>query len=118
MSTTETITPDHDEEQHEQHGLSDWGYVKVALLLAVLTAAEVLTYFYDFGRIEVPLLLVLMVVKFEIVVAYFMHLRFDNKLFTYLFATGLVLTIGVYAAMATSFVFWGDPAGCDAGTFC
>ncbi len=122
---TDTAAPtaaDHDDhgehDEHVQHGLSDFGYVKVALLLAVLTGAEVLTYFYDFGGIEIPALLILMVVKFEIVVAYFMHLRFDSKLFTWFFALGLILAASVYAAMATTLVFWSDPAGCDAGTFC
>ncbi len=103
------------EEAHDDHdhGLSDFGYIKVALLLAVLTAAEVLIYFAPPGALEVPLLLILMVVKFEIVVAYFMHLRFDNKLFTWMFVGGLVLAIAVYAAMGTSMLFWTDPAGCD-----
>ena len=103
------------EEAHDDHdhGLSDFGYIKVALLLAVLTAAEVLIYFAPPGALEVPLLLILMVVKFEIVVAYFMHLRFDNKLFTWMFVGGLVLAIAVYAAMGTSMLFWTDPAGCE-----
>ena len=102
----------HDDEHHD-HGLSDVGYIKVAVLLAVLTAAEVMTYFFDFGPLEVPSLLILMVVKFWIVVAYFMHLRFDNKLFTWIFVGGLVLAVAVYAALGTSMVFWTDPVGCD-----
>ena len=118
MSTATEAAP---EEIHESevahddhdHGLSDFGYIKVALLLAVLTAAEVLIYFVETGPVEVPLLLILMVLKFEIVVAYFMHLRFDSKLFTWMFVGGLVLAIAVYAAMGTSMVFWTDPAGCD-----
>ncbi len=111
--------PDDDHDDHG-HGLSDFGYIKVALLLAVLTAAEVLIYFFDeqVGPLEVPLLLILMVVKFEIVVAYFMHLRFDNKLFTWLFAIGLLLAVGVYAAMGTSMLFWTDPAGCEVALRC
>ncbi len=118
MSTaTEAASEEiHDaDEAHDDHdhGLSDFGYIKVALLLAVLTAAEVLIYFAPPGALEVPLLLILMVVKFEIVVAYFMHLRFDNKLFTWMFVGGLVLAIAVYAAMGTSMLFWTDPAGCD-----
>ena len=91
--------------EHEDHGLSDLGYIKIALLLAVLTAIEVLTYFVDFGVLEVPSLLILMVVKFQIVISYFMHLKFDNKIFSYLFITGLVLAVVVFAAMATSLVF-------------
>ncbi|MDG1198762.1 MAG: cytochrome C oxidase subunit IV family protein [Actinomycetota bacterium] len=114
------ITDSHVEgtDEHEDHGLSDVGYIKIALLLAVLTAIEVLTYFVDFGVLEVPSLLILMVVKFQIVISYFMHLKFDNKIFSYLFITGLVLAMVVFAAMATSLVFWTDPAGCDAGQFC
>ncbi len=118
MSTATEAAPEEVHESDEahddhDHGLSDFGYIKVALLLAVLTAAEVLIYFAPPGPLEVPLLLILMVVKFEIVVAYFMHLRFDNKLFTWMFVGGLVLAIAVYAAMGTSMVFWTDPAGCD-----
>ena len=127
MSTATEAAPEeahdeHSDDDHDDHdhGLSDVGYIKVALLLAVLTAAEVLIYFFDdqVGPLEVPMLLILMVVKFEIVVAYFMHLRFDNKLFTWLFVGGLVLAIAVYAAFATSMVFWTDPAGCDLSRTC
>ena len=103
----------HDDHEAHDHGLSDFGYIKVAVLLAVLTAAEVLLYFVDTGPVEVPGLLILMVVKFWIVVAYFMHLRFDSKLFTWMFVGGMVLALAVYAAMGTSMVFWTDPAGCD-----
>ncbi|WP_423916100.1 cytochrome C oxidase subunit IV family protein [Candidatus Poriferisodalis sp.] len=115
MSTATETAPEevHDDHGDHEHGLSDFGYIKVALLLGALTAAEVMTYFVDFGPVEVPALLILMVVKFLIVVAYFMHLRFDNKLFTWLFVGGLVLAVAVYAALGTSMVFWTDPAGCD-----
>ena len=112
-AASEEIHPSDEAHDDHDHGLSDFGYIKVALLLAVLTAAEVLIYFAPPGALEVPLLLILMVVKFEIVVAYFMHLRFDNKLFTWMFVGGLVLAIAVYAAMGTSMLFWTDPAGCD-----
>jgi hypothetical protein len=41
----DVITDSHVEGnvEHEDHGLSDLGYIKIALLLAVLTAIEVLT---------------------------------------------------------------------------
>ena len=119
MSTATDAHAAHAEhDDHADHGLSDWGYIKIAIILAILTAIEVLTYFVDFGALEVPSLLILMVVKFEIVVAYFMHLKFDSKIFTWLFVTGLVLAMAVFAAMGTSMVFWQDPGGCDVGTFC
>ncbi|MDG2261932.1 MAG: cytochrome C oxidase subunit IV family protein [Actinomycetota bacterium] len=115
-TATEAHDAEHDD--HESHGLSDMGYIKIALILAALTALEVATYFWDFGALEVPSLLILMVVKFEIVVAYFMHLKFDSKIYTILFVGGLILALGVFAAMGTSMVFWQDPSGCDVSTFC
>ena len=99
-------------EEHHDHGLSDVGYIKIALILGVLTAVEVATYFWDFGILEVPSLLILMVVKFQIVCSYFMHLKFDSKVFSYLFVTGLILAMAVFAAMGTSMVFWQTPSGC------
>ena len=117
-TAVEETHEEHDDHEAHEHGLTDWGYIKVALLLAVLTAAEVLIYFAPPCALEVPLLLILMVVKFEIVVAYFMHLRFDNKIFTWLFVVGLVLAVAVYAAMGTSMVFWTDPSGCEIAPHC
>jgi cytochrome c oxidase subunit 4 len=47
-----------------------------------------------------------MIVKFVIVVSYFMHLKFDNKLFSYLFYSGLILAIAVYAGALATFKFF------------
>lgn len=117
-TAVEETHDDHDDHDEHEHGLSDFGYIKVAILLAVLTAAEVLIYFAPPGPLEVPLLLILMVLKFWIVVAYFMHLRFDSKIFTWLFVGGLVLAAAVYAAMGTSMIFWTDPSGCELAPHC
>jgi cytochrome c oxidase subunit 4 len=48
----------------------------------------------------------MMVAKFVIVVSYFMHLKFDNKIFSFLFYSGLVLAIGVYVAFLATFHFF------------
>ena len=55
-AASEEIHPSDEAHDDHDHGLSDWGYIKVALLLAVLTAAEVLIYFFDdrVGPLEVP----------------------------------------------------------------
>jgi hypothetical protein len=45
-------------------------------------------------------------VKFVTVVSYFMHLKFDNKLFTYLFYSGLILAICVYCGFLATFKFF------------
>jgi cytochrome c oxidase subunit 4 len=81
-------------------------YVKVALILAALTALEVSTYYVDFGPLFLPVLLILMAVKFVVVVLFFMHLRFDSKLFGRVFWSGLILAVAVYVGALTSFEFW------------
>jgi len=107
MSTTTSETHvEHEGHEGHDHGLSDVGYIKVALLLAVLTAVEVSTYYVDFGPFFIPVLLILMVVKFFIVASYFMHLKFDSKIFTWMFYTGLFLAVGVYAAFLATFKFF------------
>jgi cytochrome c oxidase subunit 4 len=92
-------------EEHE-HGMSDAGYVRIAIILAVITALEVSTYYVDFGPFFMPALLTMMVVKFVMVVSYFMHLKFDNKIFGFLFYTGLGLALFVYFAALATFKFF------------
>ena len=79
--------------EHQEHGMSDAGYIKIALILAAITALEVSTYYVDFGPLFIPSLMIMMVVKFVMVVSYFMHLKFDSKLFSFLFYTGLGLSL-------------------------
>jgi len=106
MTTTAEHTEHGTHDDHPEHGMSIAGYVKVALILAALTALEVATYFVDFGPFFMPVLLVLMCVKFFIVVSYFMHLKFDNKIFSFMFYSGLFLAVGVYAAFLATFKFF------------
>ena len=107
MTTTTAEHAEHgSHDGHAEHGLSISGYVKVAAILAALTGLEVATYFVDFGPFFMPVLLVLMCVKFFIVVSYFMHLKFDNKIFSFMFYAGLFLAVGVYAAALATFKFF------------
>jgi cytochrome c oxidase subunit 4 len=99
-----TATESH-EETHE-HGMSDAGYIKIALILAAITAVEVSTYYVDFGPLFLPSLIIMMVVKFFMVVSYFMHLKFDNKLFGLMFYIGLGLAIFVYFVALATFKFF------------
>jgi cytochrome c oxidase subunit 4 len=99
-----TATETH-EEAHE-HGMSDAGYIKIAVILALITALEVSTYYVDFGPLFMPSLIIMMVVKFVMVVSYFMHLKFDSKIFSFLFYTGLGLALFVYITALATFKFF------------
>jgi cytochrome c oxidase subunit 4 len=86
--------------------MSDAGYIKIAIILAAITALEVSTYYVDFGPLFLPSLIIMMVVKFFMVVSYFMHLKFDNKLFSLMFYIGLGLAIFVYFTALATFKFF------------
>ena len=90
---------------------SDRQYVKIALILGALTALEVATYFesvHNLGDAALyVILIVLMVLKFIYVVAWFMHLKFDSPLFKQIFTAGVLLALGVYLVMLTAFRIWG-----------
>ncbi|HEX4902403.1 MAG TPA: cytochrome C oxidase subunit IV family protein [Acidimicrobiales bacterium] len=103
------------DDAHHQHHPSDGTYWKVGLALGIVTALEVATYFitddpysHDLKWLLIGGLLVLMVLKFVTIVSYFMHVRFDSKLFRNVFVGGLLLAVGVYLAVLTSFEFWSD----------
>ena len=97
---------DHSHDDHAQHGMSNAGYIRIAIILAAMTGLEVSTYYVDFGSLFLPVLLILMVVKFFVVVSYFMHLKFDNKLFSFCFYAGLFLAVMVYVIALATFKFF------------
>ena len=87
----------------EEHYPDEGQYIKVALILFVITMGEVGIYYVTGARQAVTtLMLVMMAVKFALVALYFMHLRFDSKLFRRLFVTGIILAIAVYIIALTS----------------
>jgi cytochrome c oxidase subunit 4 len=92
---------------HDDHW-TDFKYVQLAIALAIVTAIEVaLSYMVDdIGKAFLPLLLILMLVKFFSVVMFFMHLKFDNKLFSLLFYMGLGLAVSVYIVTLFTFKFF------------
>lgn len=65
-------------------------YVQIAGALFVLTAMEFSTYFIDFGAATTPLLIILMAIKFVMVAGWFMHLKYDTRLFSRIMTVGLI----------------------------
>ncbi len=109
---TDTTLDHHDEDAHDHP--SDGTYVKIALILSVLTAIEVASYFLEDGAIRVnrnllvTVILVLMVVKFAIVALYFMHLKFDDPLLSRVFLAGIVIALAVFIVTLSTMQFWVD----------
>jgi len=95
--------PGHDAAGHAAHP-SPRQYVRIGVVLAVLTALEVATYYVDISHaILIPSLYVLAVVKFVLVVLWFMHLRFDDRRFARFFVMGLAGASTLYLVVLLLF---------------
>ncbi len=93
-------------EAHGTLGVAHVGameYVRVGLLLAVVTAVEVAVFYADLAQWAlVAILIVLSATKFSLVVLWFMHLKFDSNLFSSLFVGGLLLAVGLFVVVLAS----------------
>lgn len=95
-----------------EHGTQSGGhattgtYLRVAAILVMVTLIEVGVFYVPaFQGALVPILLVLSAFKFVLVVMFYMHLKFDNRFYTFLFGGPLLLAMGVIVGLL--FIFYG-----------
>lgn len=75
-------------------------YVIIGLALALITLIEVALYYVDLNfSLMVVILIVLSALKFMLVVGFFMHLRFDSRLYSILFFGGLGLAVALFTVV-------------------
>jgi cytochrome c oxidase subunit IV len=87
-------------DQHSHEHPSQKKYVQIAAILAIITAVEVLVYYVEsIESLLVPTLIVLSAVKFVMVVGYFMHLKFDSKMLTWMFTFGMIISVAVFIGL-------------------
>jgi cytochrome c oxidase subunit IV len=92
---------------HEAQHPSTTTYLVVAGILTVLTAMEVLVYQIPaLGPVMIPVLLVLMVAKFTLVAMFYMHLRFDPRMFTGVFVLLLFYAGVVVVSLFLLFLYF------------
>ncbi len=88
--------------EHPHPGAKE--YVVIAVILAVVTGFEVAAWYMNLAHeVLTALLLVLSAVKFSLVVLFFMHLKFDSRLFSSLFVGGLILAGALLIALLALF---------------
>ena len=97
-ATTESVNPaGHVDVQHHHVEFPTWKtYRWVALILTAITVVEVWVYYipeFVASRLFVPSLLIMSAAKFAIVVMFYMHLRYDHKLFRALFTGPLIIAV-------------------------
>ena len=92
----------HDSPDHAHEHPTWKQYRWVALILTVITALEVWAYYIPSlvaSPFFVPLLLIMSAVKFIIVVMFYMHLKYDHRLFKALFTGPLIIAISTLIAL-------------------
>ena len=81
-------------------------YVKIAVVLALITGFEVGTYYMHLEKsVLIPLLAVLSAAKFFLVVGWYMHLKYDAKIFRQFFLAGLTLAAVIMTVMISLFAY-------------
>lgn len=87
----------------DDHAHPTWStYWKVALILTVITVGEVWAYYvpsFVASRGFIPTLLALSALKFVIVVMFYMHLKYDHKIFRALFTGPLLIAATTLIAL-------------------
>ena len=81
-------------------------YVIVFAILTVITIVEVAAYYipaFVESAFFIPSLLIMSAVKFVIVVMFYMHLKYDHKLFRALFTGPLVIAFATILALLVLF---------------
>jgi caa(3)-type oxidase subunit IV len=79
-------------------------YIRIGVILFVLTALEIsASYAGVGGSILIPTLFVLALVKFALVVLWFMHLKFDDRRYARFFVMGLAGASVLYLVVLISF---------------
>ena len=106
------VEPAEAEELHEHP--SPKQYVWVAVILAIVTAAEVAIYYIGFFEEHTGALIAFLIafalLKFVMVAMWFMHLRFDSRVFRRFFVTGLVLGLIIFGIVLWTFFAHGGAA--------
>jgi cytochrome c oxidase subunit 4 len=79
-------------------------YIRIAVILAVITAGEVAVYYVESARsLLIPLLFLFAAIKFSLVVLWFMHLRFDSRTYGRFFLLGLAGAVTLFIIVLLTF---------------
>ena|SRR4249920_526227 len=100
---------DHGDERHSTEHAHPGAkeYLGIAIVLTVITAVEVAVFYIPgLKPILVPTLLTLSTVKFAMVAMWYMHLKFDHRLFSYLFVVPMIVMALIVLALLRLFGHW------------
>ncbi len=110
-TTAPVSSPDH---AHDHPGVGT--YVKIGIVLFVLTFMEVAVYELGYNHagagfgallhpVVVPVLMMLSAIKFALVAMFYMHLKQDSKLFSGVFVFPLIIAAVVIFSLILLFAY-------------
>ncbi len=85
----------NNQHEHAEHHISSYAsQLKIWIILLLLTWLTITVAYISFGNMAVAIALLIATVKAGIVLAYYMHLKFDSKLLTVF----LIVTMAVFSS--------------------
>jgi len=90
----------------ESHHPGATQYIVIAIVLTILTVFEIGVYYVQVLQpVLVPLLIILAAAKFALVAMYYMHLHFDDRVFSALFLFPLSLAALILFSLILLFTY-------------
>ena len=90
--------------EHAHPGAKE--YTGIAVVLTVITAVEVAVFYIpSMKAMMVPILLVLSALKFALVAMFYMHLKFDHRLYSWVFVVPMCFATAIILALLALFTY-------------
>ena len=95
---------DHGHEQHQHAHPTAKKYLGIAIILTIITVIEVaIFYIPSMHQFLPPILLTLSALKFALVAMFYMHLKFDHRLYSWVFVVPMCFAAAIILALLALF---------------
>jgi len=95
---------DHAHEPHQHAHPTAKKYLGIAIILTIITVIEVaIFYIPSMHHLLPPILLTLSALKFALVAMFYMHLKFDHRLYSWVFVVPMCFAAAIILALLALF---------------
>jgi len=97
---------DHGHETHQHAHPTAKKYLGIAIILTIITVIEVaIFYIPSMHPFLPPVLLTLSALKFALVAMFYMHLKFDHRLYSWVFVVPMCFAAAIILALLALFAY-------------
>ena len=95
---------DHGHEPHTHAHPTAKKYLGIAIILTIITVIEVAVFYVpSLHQFLPPILLSLSAIKFALVAMFYMHLKFDHRLYSWVFVVPMCFAAAIILALLALF---------------